>query len=91
MDEDEEENDIAQSILATWRLGVMDIRRVHFMDDVDTSDVELENNQLADWTGDDWPSAHTSASRLTEPDRPLVLISDDDEPEAIEDNSRSWR
>ncbi|KAJ2723344.1 hypothetical protein GGI07_002697 [Coemansia sp. Benny D115] len=74
---EEEEEDVASSIVAAWRLGVIDIRRVYFCDDEDSDDQEYyENNRYPSDTLD-------VAGDNMEGNESAILISDD---EAIEDN-----
>ncbi|KAJ2225471.1 hypothetical protein IWW45_007861 [Coemansia sp. RSA 485] len=75
-----DDEDIAQSILGAWRLGIMDVRRVYFCDDEQDTQDESEGMSLEEmpylerFYDDSGP----------EQDDPAILISDD---EAAEDNS----
>ncbi|KAI8324592.1 hypothetical protein GQ54DRAFT_337971 [Martensiomyces pterosporus] len=77
-----EEGDIAQSILASWKLGMIDIRRVYFCDDMDDSDA-FENHQV-EMEEDDWLGGNSFEAGLGITDVDPIFISDD---EAIEDNA----
>ncbi|KAJ1647618.1 hypothetical protein LPJ64_000997 [Coemansia asiatica] len=77
-----EDEDMAQSILGAWRLGIMDVRRVYFCDDEqDTTEDDLEEEQKLDSTMYLEQGCRDSCNEQGDP---AIVISDD---EAAEDNS----
>ncbi|KAJ2826424.1 hypothetical protein IWW50_002364, partial [Coemansia erecta] len=77
------DEDVAQSILMSWNMGVIDVRRVYFDDDADDSDGFEAHQRGADISEDDWPHSVDLGGGFASDGRSPILISDD---EAIEDN-----
>ncbi|KAJ1881789.1 hypothetical protein LPJ66_011262, partial [Kickxella alabastrina] len=71
-----EEGDVAQGIVAAWRLGVIDVRRVFFCCDSDDSEEE-------DVSGFVWDEGFGNGQADCREEPPFIVISDD---EAVEDN-----
>ncbi|KAJ2075717.1 hypothetical protein GGH13_000409 [Coemansia sp. S155-1] len=84
-----ETEDIAQSILLSWNLGVIDLRRVYFSNEYDDSDNELEGYSMAaEQFGNDWPADEFSVADAPKLQSGSIVLSDDDS-EAAEDNTVS--
>ncbi|KAJ2025836.1 hypothetical protein GGI06_000418, partial [Coemansia sp. S85] len=84
-----EAGDIAQSILLSWNLGMIDLRRVYYCNECDDSDSEIEDYALAaERFGEDWPEINLPAVNAPEFQSASIVLSDDDS-EAAEDNSVS--
>ncbi|KAJ2489484.1 hypothetical protein IWW37_003947 [Coemansia sp. RSA 2050] len=84
-----EAEDIAQSILLSWNLGMIDLRRVFYCNECDNSDSEMEDYALvAERFGDGWPEINSSAVNTPELQSASIVLSDSDS-EAAEDNSVS--
>ncbi|PIA17840.1 hypothetical protein COEREDRAFT_85727 [Coemansia reversa NRRL 1564] len=78
------EEDIAQGILMSWRLGVIDVRRVYFCDDTEESDSFDEQQLEGKYSDGELPQdPQLVASPDTRSQSP-ILVSDD---EAVEDNT----
>ncbi|KAJ1943264.1 hypothetical protein GGF37_002725, partial [Kickxella alabastrina] len=71
-----EEGDVAQGIVAAWRLGVIDVRRVFFCCDSDDSEEEGVSGFV-------WDEGFGNGRAGHREDPPFIVISDD---EAVEDN-----
>ncbi|KAJ1957005.1 hypothetical protein GGI12_005150, partial [Dipsacomyces acuminosporus] len=78
-----DDGELAQSILASWKLGMIDIRRVYFCDDLEDSD-GFEDHQEVEEYG--WSDHDDLAAGFETTGIDPIYISDD---EAIEDNSIS--
>ncbi|KAJ2908923.1 hypothetical protein GGI21_002399, partial [Coemansia aciculifera] len=85
-----EDEDVAQSILLSWNLGMIDLRRVYFSAEYGSSDSELDEYPvLADSFGEDWP-VHTDMPFADAPGlQPELIVLSDDGSEAAEDNTVS--
>ncbi|KAJ2747865.1 hypothetical protein GGI20_000160 [Coemansia sp. BCRC 34301] len=82
-----EDEDVAQSILLSWSLGMIDLRRVYFSTEYDDSDSECSmptGSFVRDWPVDD-DSLAVGASDI----HPASIILSDDSSEAVEDNTVS--
>ncbi|KAJ2252891.1 hypothetical protein GGH98_002838, partial [Coemansia sp. RSA 454] len=87
------EDDVAQSVLLAWRMGVIDVRRVYFDDDEsdeseahqhgDISDGFEAHQRGGDISEDDWPHSVDLAGGFALGGHSLIMISDG---EAVEDN-----
>ncbi|KAJ2802081.1 hypothetical protein H4R20_003418, partial [Coemansia guatemalensis] len=77
------EEDIAQGILMSWRLGIIDVRRVYFCDDTEDSDGFDEQQSKGEHSDGKLPhDLHLAAAPDAGSQSP-ILVSDD---EAVEDN-----
>ncbi|KAJ2622355.1 hypothetical protein GGI25_002798 [Coemansia spiralis] len=83
-------DDTSQSVLLSWRLGIIDIRRVYFCDDDLEESDGLEAEDICNDSGgdrmhvDEWASdAYQTRVLATDAQLSPILVSDD---EAIEDN-----
>ncbi|KAJ1855029.1 hypothetical protein LPJ76_003581 [Coemansia sp. RSA 638] len=87
------EDDVAQSVLLAWRMGVIDVRRVYFDEDEsdeseahqygDISDGFEAHQRGGDISEDDWPHNMDLAGGFALGDHGPITISDG---EAVEDN-----
>ncbi|KAJ2787252.1 hypothetical protein GGI15_000858 [Coemansia interrupta] len=74
-----DDEDVAQSILGAWRLGVIDVRRVYFCDDEVDDEVD---DEIGSYAGEE--DEHIDIQRVDyHTDEDAIVISDD---EAVEDN-----
>ncbi|KAJ2818332.1 hypothetical protein FBU31_005914, partial [Coemansia sp. 'formosensis'] len=83
--------DIAQSILLSWNLGVIDLRRVYFSNEYDDSDSdnELEAYPMtAEHYDNGWSADDLLATNAPEFEPESIVLSDDGS-EAAEDNTVS--
>ncbi|KAJ2080110.1 hypothetical protein H4R24_003315 [Coemansia sp. RSA 988] len=78
------EEDLSQGILMSWRLGVIDIRRVYFCDDTEDSDGFDEAQPESERNDDKWPHDPHSIVAPDARSQSPILVSDD---EAVEDNA----
>ncbi|KAJ2065581.1 hypothetical protein GGI17_000125 [Coemansia sp. S146] len=81
--------DIVQSILLSWNLGMIDLRRVYFSNEHDDSDNDLEEHSMAtEHFDNDWPVEEFSIANAPKFQSASIVLSDDDS-EAAEDNTVS--
>ncbi|KAJ2872550.1 hypothetical protein GGH93_003923 [Coemansia aciculifera] len=81
--------DIVQSILLSWNLGMIDLRRVYFSNEYDDSDNDLEEHSMAmEHFDNDWPVDEFSIADAPKFQSASIVLSDDDS-EAAEDNTVS--
>ncbi|KAJ2820960.1 hypothetical protein GGI24_004339, partial [Coemansia furcata] len=80
--------DIAQSILLSWNLGVIDLRRVYFSSEYDDSDNELEEeySMATEHHDNGWSADDLLATNAPEFELESIVLSDDSS-EAAEDNT----
>ncbi|KAJ2793809.1 hypothetical protein H4R21_005749, partial [Coemansia helicoidea] len=82
---DDGDEDVARGILLAWQMGVIDIRRVYFADDMDESD-DLDACQPDDTprSGNDWMHNSPTEADVGAGAADAIMVSDD---EAAEDNA----
>ncbi|KAJ2615511.1 hypothetical protein H4S08_001194 [Coemansia sp. RSA 1365] len=78
------EEDIAQGILMSWRLGVIDVRRVFFCDDAEDSDTFDEQQLEGKYSDGEWSQDPQLVGAPDTTSQSPILVSDD---EAVEDNT----